>query len=333
MEITDVLVTSTEPSDAWVAMAAVSGVNTVSIISERAEFSSSLEDVVQRHGLNVLNSAYPDDSGRTNALFHEMAHHHYELGGLNEWDGAPAQYSSHVLKHISAANCILYFPQYMIDELRASHQKLGRPLDALDVGSGPISRLRWGALQDLLHVTGVDPLLDIYDVILTHHGLNRLPAIRVDRAVNSNAENLDSHVAASSVDFAFSCNALDHAVDPPAVIGQLARALRPGAPFALEFATREGSRQGWQQLHQFDFFLDTSRDEVMCQWRDGRLDTLVPADAPLVLDRVVVAVDDYTVVVLRRVEDHPRPRWRSSRLGKRANAVLGHSGETDTSQI
>lgn len=329
------LVTSTEPSDAWVAMAAANGVNTISIVSERVEFTSSLEDIVQRHGLNVSGSAYPDDTGRNNGLFHEMAHHHTELGGLNEWDGATAQYSPQVLKHISAANCVVYFPQYISDELHASRQKLGRPLDALDVGSGPISRLRWGALQGLLHVTGVDPLLDIYDVILRHHGLDRLPAIRVDRAVNANAENLDRHVAAGSIDFAFSCNALDHALNPPAVIGQLARALRPGALFALEFATREGSRQGWQQLHKFDLFLDTSRSELMCQWSDGRLDTLIPTDAPLALDRVVLAVDDYTVVLLRRVEyPPPRQRWRLSQLGgKRGKAVPGHSGETDTSQV
>jgi SAM-dependent methyltransferase len=186
----------------------------------------------------------------------------------------------------------------MTDELRAGSQKLGRPLESLDIGSGPISRLRWGALQGLLHVTGVDPLIDIYDIIM-NHGVDRLPAIRVDRAINTDAENLNSHVAVGSIDFAFCCNALDHVVDPPAVVAQLARALRPGAPFALEFATREGLRQAWQQLHKFDLFLDAERSKIMCQWHDGRVDGLVPKDASLVLDRVVMADDDYTIVVLR----------------------------------
>ena len=320
LKITDVLVTDTDPGDTWLAMIASHGVKAVSIISVRPEFTGPLEGTVHRHGLKALSGAYPDDTGRTNALFHEMAHHHYELGGLNEWDGATVQYAPHVLKHISAANCILYFPQYMIDELRALHQRLGRPIEALDIGSGSISRLRWGALQGLLHVTGVDPLLDIYDLILTHHGLDRLPSIRVDRAINANAESLDRHVAADSFDFAFCCNALDHAEDPPAVVGQLARALRPGGTFALEFATREGSRQDWQQLHQFDLFLDESHSEVMCQWRGGRRAPLVPTGAPIALDRVVMATDDYTAVVLRRVEHHPR--WRPLRLGKRYRAGL-----------
>jgi SAM-dependent methyltransferase len=327
LDITDVLVIDTDPGDEWLAMIASSGVKIVSIVSDRPEFFSSLKDATHRHGLTALDSAYPDDTGRTNALFHEMAHHLYELGGLNEWDGATAQYSSQVLQHISATNCIRYFPWYMKDELYTRHQKLGRPIEALDIGSGSISRLRWGALQGLLHVTGVDPLLDIYDLILTYHGLNNLPSIRVDRVINANAENLDHHIAPGSFDFAFCCNALDHAEDPPAVVGQLARALRPGGTFALEFATREGSRQNWQQLHQFDLFFDDSRNKIVCQWHDGRRTALIPAGAPLVLERVVLATDDYTVAVLRRIAH--RPRRRSLRLGKAHRAGLGNPDADD----
>ncbi len=319
LELTDVTVTGTDPNDAWFAMVAANGARTVSIVSERPDFTSPLEEAAHRHGLSPLGSGYPDDSGRTNALFHEMVHHHYELGGLNEWDGATVKYAPDVLQHISAANCIKYFPPYVLDDLRARYQRLGRPLQALDIGSGPISRLRWGALQGLLHVTGIDPLLDIYDVILTHHGLDLLPAIRVDRAINANAESLDRHVSAESVDFAFCCNALDHVEDPHGVIFQLAAALRPGALVALEFATREGSRQNWQDLHQFDLFLDVNQGEVMCQKGDGQEAALIPRNAPLVLDRVVVDTDDYTVVVLR--QDGDRRRWRGPRFRPRRDTV------------
>lgn len=300
LHVVDVLVTDRNPEKDWLDVIAASGVMTVSVISDRAEFSTPLKSAIHQRGLHALGSDYPADSGRIYALFHEMAHHHYEIGGLNEWDGATVQFAPHVLKNISAANCMAYFPQYMTDELRASSQKLGRSIEALDIGSGPISRLRWGAIQGLLHVTGVDPLTDIYDVIMRHHGLDRLPAIRVDRAINADAEKLNCHVAAGSIDFAFCCNALDHVVDPAAVVAQLGRALRPGAPFALEFATREGSRQAWQQLHKFDLFLNAEQSEIMCQWHDGRVDALVPTDASLVLDRVVMADDDYTIAVLRR---------------------------------
>ena len=313
LEIIDLLVTDANPGNGWLDVVAANGAQTVSIISERPEFISPLEDAVHQRGLDVLGSDYPTKPERTVALFHEMAHHHYEIGGLNEWDGAAVLYAHHVLKHISAANCIGNFPQYMINELRTRYEALGRPIEALDIGSGPISRLRWGALQGLLHVTGVDPLLDIYDIVMAYHQLDQLSSIRVDRAINANAENLDRHITAGSFDFAFCCNALDHVEDPPAVIAQLAYVLRSGAQFALEFATREGSRQEWRQLHQFDLFLDANQSKLMCQWRDGRLDGLIPKGTPLVLEQVVVATKDYTVVILRRSEDQSS-RWRLPRI-------------------
>jgi SAM-dependent methyltransferase len=302
LEITDVLVTHSTPGESWLDTAVVSGAQAVSIISDRSEFGRPLEAAAGQRGLYVSRSDYPTDDEHTTAFFHEMAHHHFELGGLNEWNQSPALHAHHVLQHISTANCIAHFPQYTIDEIRSRCAALGRPLEALDIGCGSISRLRWGALQGLLRITGADPLLDIYGVLLIHHGLDRLPSIAVDRAISAGGEQLENHVAANSYDFAYCCNALDHVKDPPAVIAQVARALRPGARFALEFATREGSRQQWQQLHQFDLFLDNDGNQLMCQWRDGRLGTLVPDNVELVIDRVIMATDDYTAVVLEHAQ-------------------------------
>lgn len=301
LEITDVFIlTNADTDDGWLDLAASQGAQAVSIITERAEFANPLVEAVGRRGLLTLTSDYPTGSERATALFHEMSHHHFELGGFNEWNESPSLHGAHLLQHISAANCITHFPQYAISELRTKRATLGRALEALDVGSGAISRLRWGALQGLLHISGVDPLLDVYEILLAYHGLDRLPSIRVDRAIAAGAEALESHVASESVDFAYCCNALDHVEDPPTVIAQIARTLRPGATFALEFATREGSRQDWQQLHQFDLFLDVDRHELICQRQDARPDALLPEGVPLTLDRVVVATDVCTVVVLRR---------------------------------
>jgi SAM-dependent methyltransferase len=308
LDVTEVLVTSTDPGEAWLEIGA-GRAQAVSIVTDRDGFAPMLESAARRHGLSVLHSDYSTSSERAGALFHEMSHHHYEIGGLNEWDGAPTVYARFLLQQLSVANCVTHFPQYMLDGLRTQYAASGRALEALDVGSGPVSRLRWGALQGLLHVTGVDPLLDVYDIILTHHGLDGLPAIRVGRSIPASAEDLGDHVAPASFDFAFCCNALDHVENPPAVIGAIAHALRPGAFFALEFATREGSRQGWRQLHQFDLFLDARRNELMCQWRDDHVTALVPNGVPLVLDEVVTDADDYTAVILR----HDARRLRSRR--------------------
>lgn len=302
LEVADILVMDAGPGEAWLDTVVGAGAQAVSIISERSEFGRSLEATAAQRGLWVAHSDYPTDEGEVTAFFHEMAHHHFELGGLNEWSGGPTNHAHHVLQHLSAANCIAHFPQYTIDEMRRRCAALGRPLEALDIGCGSISRLRWGALQGLLRITGADPLVDIYNVILIHHGLDGLPFITVDRAINAGGEQLDDHVAADSYDFAYCCNALDHVKDPPAVMAQVARALRPGASFALEFATREGSRQQWQQLHQFDLFIDSDSSQLMCQWRDGRMEALVPDGVELAIERVIMATDDYTAVVLKHAQ-------------------------------
>jgi SAM-dependent methyltransferase len=298
LEITDVLVTSSTPRESWLDVVAASGAQAITIISDRPDFGQPLETIADQHGLCVSRSDYPTNDEHTTAIFNEVAHHHFELGGLNEWNHDPSLHAHHVLQHISTANCITHFPQYTIEEIRSRCAALGRPLEALDIGCGSISRLRWGVLQGLLRITGADPLLDIYRVLLVHHGLDLLPSIAVDRAISVGGEQLENHVAPNSYDFAYCCNALDHVKDPPAVIAQVARALRPGARFALEFATREGSRQQWQQLHQFDLFFNSDGSQLMCQWRDGRLGTLVPDNVELAIDRIIMATDDYTAVVL-----------------------------------
>jgi SAM-dependent methyltransferase len=305
LKIADILVVDAWPGESWLDVVVGNGAEAVSVISERSEFVRSLEAAAAQRGLWVASSDYPTDDGEATAFFHEMAHHLFELGGLNEWSGGPTNHAHHMLQHLSIANCITHFPQYTSDEIRLRCAALGRPLEALDIGCGSISRLRWGALQGLLRITGADPLLDIYNLILIHHGLDGLPFITVDRAISAGGEQLDDHVAANSYDFAYCCNALDHVKDPPTVMAQVARALRPGARFALEFATREGSRQQWQQLHQFDLFFESDSSQLMCQWRDGRLETLVPDDVELVIDRVIMATDEYTAVILEHTQPTP----------------------------
>jgi SAM-dependent methyltransferase len=299
LEPTSVLVTDVSPPDDWFDTAAAN-THAISIITESPEFGAPIENAAVTRGLVIARSDYNTTSERQAALLHEMSHHHFEIGGVNEWDGSPVQYAPNVLQHLSAANCKIYFPHYAIDEVQQNYMEKQQPIEALDIGSGPISRLRWGALKGLLHITGVDPLLDVYDVLLAHHGLDRLPAIRVERAITAGAEDLNAHVVPASFDFAFCCNVLDHVEDPSTVIEEIARALRPNACLALEFATREGSRQKWQQLHQFDLFLSDDHSELMCQSRDGSTNRLVAKGTGLSLDRVVVATDDYTAVLLRR---------------------------------
>jgi SAM-dependent methyltransferase len=319
LELTGVIVTDEAPAEWWYDVAAERGA-AVAVVSDRPEFQSLVQEAAAARGLRYVRCDLVTESEREKAFLQEMSHHHFEFGGLDEWNGTNAKHSPAVLQHLSAANCITHFPRHMIDPLRDRHAALGRTLDSIDIGSGAVSRLRWGALQGWLHVTGVDPLQDVYDVVLAHHGLDALPSIRVDRALPVNAEELDRHVPPASFDFAYCCNALDHVEDPPAVIAQVARALRPGAWFALEFSTREGTRQQWEQLHQFDLYVDPDRRELMCQRRDGSVGPLLPEGVGLRLENVVVANDLSTVVVLVREPTGNRPRFpRAVRLGLRSS--------------
>lgn len=173
----------------------------------------------------------------------------------------------------------------------------------LDIGCGPISVLRWGILQGLLRVTAVDPLLDMYRIILERHGLAALPAISCHRELNISAEELTAVLAPETFDIIFTRNAIDHIENPVALIGQAGACLRSGGVLGFDFNTREGSRQHWKQLHRFDLYLD-QKEQLVCQTQEGLLRPLIPEEAGLFLREIVVHNEDSTAVVLEKGEVH-----------------------------
>jgi SAM-dependent methyltransferase len=243
----------------------------------------------------------PQDT-REHALYQEVLHHDFELGGFNEWTGKDAQYSSAVLRMMSATHCRMAFPAYAAKPLAELWQQNGgRPLQALDVGCGAISRLRWGALSGLLTITGVDPLLDMYSIVRERHGYTALPEIRCTREIVIGAEDLRSAIAPGSFDFVYCANALDHTEDPGRVIESIAAALRIGGVFAVDVYTREGSRENWWQLHQFDMYLN-DRSEFVAETRDGVVRPLVPPGCGLVV-REIAGQHETTALILERVHE------------------------------
>ena len=193
------------------------------------------------------------------------------------------------------------FPQFLLPYIQRFQGPDKNPVETLDIGCGPVSVLRWGALQGLLRVTGVDPLLDMYRMILERHGLDGLPAIACQRELNIYAEELASVLPPESFDIVFTRNAIDHVEDPVAVIGQAEACLRPGGILVLDFHTREGSRQGWEQLHQFDLYLDET-DQLVCQTQQGVRHLLIAAGLGLFVRQIVAKTEDVTVVILEKGE-------------------------------
>lgn len=326
----DAVVTLTEPPKPGVLKSQVSPTcQAVVVVSEREDIVRSVRRESESLGLTCIDSAYPSGPSRTLALCQEVAFHDFEIGGFNEWDEQPTKYSQHILKCLSVTHCEKIFPQWAlpyIERLRQGQE--GRPVEALDIGCGPISVLRWGVLRGLVSVTGVDPLLDMYHIILNRHGLSNLPEIFCQRELCISAEELSQYVPPGSYDFAFSRNAIDHVDDPPFLVAQVAVCLRPGGVFVLEFNTREGTHENWAQLHQFDLYLNSHR-QLICQSRDGSIRSLVPEDTGFVLREIITNTDVYTVVVLERGQGSNNyeqvqrltEEWKRKRLKAESNVT------------
>ena len=274
----------------------------VGAVTDQDDFLASVQHECQALGAVCIHSAFPVLSDtREMALCQEVAHHDFEIGGVDEWSGQPTQCAHHILQYLSQTNCERLFPQFLLPYIQRFQGPDAKPVETLDIGCGPISVLRWGVLQGLLRVTGVDPLLDMYRIILERHGLDGLPAIACQRELNIYAEELVSALSPESFDIVFTRNALDHVEDPVAVVGQAEACLRPGGILVLDFHTREGSRQGWEQLHQFDLYLDETA-QLVCQTRQGLRRPLIAAGIQLFVRQIVARTEDVTVVILEKGE-------------------------------
>lgn len=132
----------------------------------------------------------------------------------------------------------------------------------LDVGAGPLSTLGTLAHGRQVHLTAVDPLADDYDALLARAGVT--PLVRTQRCTG---EELPANFAPGSFDLAFAENALDHAVDPLAVIRNMVAVVRPGGYVILNHAPDEGEHAGYGNVHQWNFRQEAG-DCVL--WRPGR---------------------------------------------------------------
>jgi SAM-dependent methyltransferase len=283
-----------------IASPALDAAEIVVIVTRDAALCAALKAICESRGKTCVDSDIPAEGGREMALFQEVLHHDFELGGFNEWTGGDSQFSAPVLRLLSAAHCRGTYPVYAepyLAALRAASH--GGPLKALDVGCGPISRLRWGSLNDELSVTGVDPLLDMYAVVRERHGLSALREIRCAAEVCAGAEGL-STLTPDAFDFAYCSNALDHTENPVAVVNTIAQVLRPGGILAIQVYTREGSREKWWQLHQFDMYVNDT-DQFVCETRDGVVREIFPDGCGFVVRQFVVRNDEHTRLVAERV--------------------------------
>jgi SAM-dependent methyltransferase len=261
-------------------------------LSDDKAVRASLEKISRRTGAHCVVPDFPPTGTLDSALMSEVWHFDFEYGGKNEWDGAPTQSSAHCLRHLSCAHSRDCYPEWVFESLPR------RRLKVMDIGCGPVSLLRWGAIQGYITITGVDPNLDMYAVVLARHGLDALPKMRCDREINGFAEDLDDLLPDNDFDVIYTQNALDHTQDPVRVLENISRKLAPHGVVAFQVATREGTRQNWDQFHKTDIYLQDG--VLMYAHQDGQERPLLSAASGLRLKHVHCNTPDWLACGLER---------------------------------
>jgi SAM-dependent methyltransferase len=260
-------------------------------------YASDIENAATAaQGANVIVATLPDTNDPLFGFWNEICAHDFGLGGVNEWSGEDDQFCAPVLQTISMVHSHRIFPRFasqQFNELLSTRKKIV----ALDIGCGPISRLRAYALLDKMTITGVDPLNDLYDAILARHGLTCLPKIRPDETLQGFAETL--MLDGRTFDLVFSYNALDHTQDIERAFSLIRKALSPDGIAVICMYGKEGERQNYKGLHKYNVWLDSGTIRV--SENTGRERDLLASVGGLHLESVLFEIQDGLFsVVLRR---------------------------------
>jgi len=134
----------------------------------------------------------------------------------------------------------------------------------LDVGAGPATTLGKTLENVSLQISAIDPLAVSYNQILDRH--NIIPPVRTTYGT---AEELDETFACDYFDFIHVKNAIDHSYDPMLAIEKIVTVLKPDKFAYLRHFVREGKKNAYKGLHQWDFwgqddefFLGNSSEKV-----------------------------------------------------------------------
>jgi SAM-dependent methyltransferase len=275
-----------QPIATSICLAAVENPGTMASVRERC----------QELGMPLIEPRLPEKNSSDEDFYREVTFFDYEFGGKNEWDGKPSTHPFDILRELSAVRCQGIYPAWGV-------VGMARPngaLRVLDVGCGPVSALRWGALTGEMVLTGLDPLIEMYALVRARHGFDALPQIRCAVEIPAFAEQLDELVPDGSFDVIFSRNALDHTREPQRVISHFARKLVPGGRVLLEVATREGTRQKWDQFHKTD--IDLADGQLVYRHQHTSFEPLLRPEDKLRLRTIASHTTEWLSVALERTD-------------------------------
>jgi SAM-dependent methyltransferase len=142
--------------------------------------------------------------------------------------------------------------QPWITALLAEHR--ARQVKILDVGSGPFTVVGKKWRGHVVTITAVDPLAATYQAILAE--LHVEPPVLVGYAC---AETLHAVVPESSFDLVVAHNSLDHCYSPVEALRSALRVVKPACWVGLWHVENEGQREGYADLHQWNFTSELGR--------------------------------------------------------------------------
>lgn len=264
-----------------------------------SSYSVAVKSASEAESTGVLTAVLPKLGTLERGLADEICAHDFSLGGLNEFNGKNDAFGANILQHLSTEHCVRYFPlwaQKEIDELDFRNSNESESLHALDIGCGPISRLRWGMLHLGMRVTGVDPLNEPYLMLLARHGLDRIEAVNPSTRINGFAESFDW--PSDSVELVYSCNALDHTQDLPQAMQRISNVLRVNGLAIISVYCREGTRNNFSGLHKYDIWFD--KNQLMYSTERTEPRVLLEESTKLRLSRMVHADEKSLVFLLVR---------------------------------
>jgi SAM-dependent methyltransferase len=179
----------------------------------------------------------------------------------------------------------------------AGLEEAGDTLSILDVGAGPASTVGQRFRGKQVAVTAVDPLAEGYRRLLLEYGLEPpVPTERLD------GERLEERFGSGRFDVAYARNALDHAVDPIAIVESMLKVVRNGGYVVLRHVRNEAVRQQYTQLHQWNF---DERAGAPVVWRPGTEIGIPERLAATTFSCHTEANDTWVIVVIAKLQRFP----------------------------
>ena len=139
-----------------------------------------------------------------------------------------------------------------------------KTLKTLEIGSGPNSNLSYWVDNELLEVTAIDPLADVYEKIMRK--LNYQYPIT---PIKMKGEEILEHFGEESYHIVFAQNSLDHVEDPIKCFNNAYSVLKKGGFLFVCSNIKEGTRKSWTGMHKFNIYVENN--ELLLSSQNGEV--------------------------------------------------------------